>query len=440
MAIGTPVAIGTAQNKTSETSTVLTTTAAVPAGAAIFVACAADGIFSPNFSVSDGSNTYDVSIMMLDAADIDICLAFALNVSALSSGSNITVNWGQSNTSKAISAFYVEGLATSSALDQIGSATGSSGTPSVTTAGSTENVAQIVIGVLGTEGSSGDSFTQDAVPAYSTPPTRVGTSGGGAASNITVAGGHIIKTPSVTTVTYNPTCTSRDWAALIATFKEGSSNATGTVAQTLPNLEQSASGTSILDVTGTSAQTLPKLAQSAAGTSIENLTGTVAQTLPSLAQSESAKEVFSGSAAQALPALTQSASAKEVFSGAAVQTLPRLAQSASAEETIIGSAAQTLPKLAQAADGTVTSTAVSGATAQTLPALAQAIATSEIVVGNAAQTLPKLMQATSGTSTAPNATGTIAQLLPALMQGIVGQFLGLVASGDLILHFRRRRR
>jgi len=43
MAIGTPVSIGTVQNKTSETTTALTTTAAVPAGALIVVCYAVDG-------------------------------------------------------------------------------------------------------------------------------------------------------------------------------------------------------------------------------------------------------------------------------------------------------------------------------------------------------------------------------------------------------------
>jgi len=221
MAIGTPVSIGTVQDKTAAATTVLTTTTAVPAGALIVVGIAYDGDGTVGSVADSASNSFSVNwgrSTGTGAADIAVYMSAAYNATALSSGSSITVSWSAQPAAKAISAFYVTGIATSAAVDESGTATGTSGTPSVSTNGATTQADEITIGLVASEGPSGDTFTQDASPAYGDIPVRVGTSGAGANSNVTLAGGYFIES-AAGTKTYNPTITSRDWAAVVRTFK-----------------------------------------------------------------------------------------------------------------------------------------------------------------------------------------------------------------------------
>ena len=237
MAIGTPVSIGTTSNKTAATTVDLTTTAAVPAGALIVVCIALDnGWISGGIlldSITDtASNSYAEAVKReiggASGDGVASAIWYSKNSAALASGSTITVDWYTSNnpTVKSISAFYCEGIDTTDPLHEIGTAIGTSSTPSVSTAAATTQADVLTIGIVGTEGSSGDTFTQDASPAYGDVPVRVGTSGASATSNITLAGGHFIET-ATGVKTYNPTLgTSRDWAAVIATFKGGAGGLT----------------------------------------------------------------------------------------------------------------------------------------------------------------------------------------------------------------------
>lgn len=126
------------------------------------------------------------------------------------------------------------------------------------------------------------------------------------------------------------TTATRSWSAATVAAKPaaGGSAVTGTSAQTLPSLTQSASGAE--KFTGTAAQTLPKLTQAASGSTSSADTGTVAQMLPSLAQAAAAEEGFTGTVAQILPSLQQAAAgdvASTTVTGTVAQTLPSLAQS-----------------------------------------------------------------------------------------------------------------
>ena len=230
MAIGTPVSIGTVQNKTSGSTTVLTTTAAVPAGALICVCFAADGDgVAGNVidSVSDSAGNVYSSAIQLTGGNVDTVAGggiwYAKNAVALASGGSITIDWSGSSTptAKAISALYCEGVDTAAPLDKVGANTSSGTAPSVDTLATTQ-ADELTVGIVGTEGPSSDTFTQDASPAYGNIPVRVGTSGGSAVSNITLSGGYFIE--SATGVkTYNPTLgTSRDYVVAIATFKGAS--------------------------------------------------------------------------------------------------------------------------------------------------------------------------------------------------------------------------
>ena len=219
------------------------------------------------------------------------------------------------------------------------------------------------------------------------------------------------------------------------------SGTTGTIAQTLPALSQSASGT--LTFSGATQQQLPALTSAAVGTVANPVSGTISQALPALSQAVSATLGFQGSIAQTLPSLTQAAIATQTFEAQAAQTLPSLTQAAVGTLTFSATSAQTLPSLTQAASGTVTSSGIAGTIEQTLPALTQS-ASGTIgeapISGTIAQTLPALTQAAIGTQTfsativqalpalsqaaqvsvGSDVSGTIAQTLPSLTQSLIG--------------------
>lgn len=139
----------------------------------------------------------------------DFCVwAFALSA-ALTSADSITIS-GLTSDTVAASAFYVTGV---TGVSLTADTDGSSATPSVgpltpTVPGSA------IAGFVFTAGPSGDTFTQDSTDgSYATPPNRVGTTGGTASANRTVAGGTLIQaTPAA--ISYKPTLgTSRAWGA-----------------------------------------------------------------------------------------------------------------------------------------------------------------------------------------------------------------------------------
>ncbi len=226
MAFGAPVSLGTTQNKTAEAATTLVTTAVAPAGSVIVVAVAYDANGTYLSTGSIPGTTYLDQDVIGDGTGANlpaiICWYHYVNTD-VAAGTSITINWSTQPTAKAMTALYAPGAA-ASPLDVRGTATGSSSTPSVSTSGSTVQADGITIGFVATEGPSGDTFTQDSSPAYSTPPVRVGTTGGSAATNMTIAGGYFIET-ATGTKTYNPTLgTSRDWAAAIVTLKASTAN------------------------------------------------------------------------------------------------------------------------------------------------------------------------------------------------------------------------
>lgn len=114
-------------------------------------------------------------------------------------------------TARAGVAIQLSGAATSGYELASAEATGSSGTPSsgniTTTSGSA------LVAILGTEGPSGDVFNSDATSSY-VVAGRDGTTGGGAASNITLATETRV-TGDVATLDHSPTITSRAWASTL---------------------------------------------------------------------------------------------------------------------------------------------------------------------------------------------------------------------------------
>ena len=86
----------------------------------------------------------------------------------------------------------------------------------------------------------------------------------------------------------------------------------------------------------------------ATGEEVILLLATGAQTLPAIQQSASGDQEFIGSGAQALPAVEQAGAGAQEFTGSAASVLPSITQAGSGAQEFIGSAAQTLPSITQA--------------------------------------------------------------------------------------------
>lgn len=150
MAIGTPTAIGQNSTSAAASSLVLTTTAAVPAGAMIVLEIANHNSAAvvPSSVTDSAGNTYTL-ISAINSSAVSETLAYALNATALASGSTITITF-PSTRNAAAAAYSVTGIATASAVDQQASnTTGSSATPSVGPTSATTQADELVIGLFG---------------------------------------------------------------------------------------------------------------------------------------------------------------------------------------------------------------------------------------------------------------------------------------------------
>jgi hypothetical protein len=141
--------------------------------------------------------------------------------SALSSGNTISVAFSGTQKSCAIAEEYSGVQISNTGLEEAGNgSTGTTGTPSV--AATQGGTGTLVVGQLAVAGPNSDSFTQDADTdggvAWSSTG-RVGTTGGSASSNSTLAGGAKIVSAGTTTFTYNPTATARSNQMVISIFE-----------------------------------------------------------------------------------------------------------------------------------------------------------------------------------------------------------------------------
>jgi hypothetical protein len=236
-----------------------------------------------------------------------------------------------------------------------------------------------------------------------------------------------------------------EWGAFgIAINEVAASGVTGDIAQTLPALDQAATGevdvqgdiasslpaltqdaAGEVEVTGAIAQTLPALTQSATGDVDTGVEASGASVLPALTQAATGEVDVQGSVASTLPALTQAATGEVEVQGAIASTLPALDTAATAVTERFASAASVLPALTQSADGTVD---VQGEVDSVLPALTQSaegVLTVEIE-GEAASTLPALTQDATAVT---ERFATVTSLLPALEQVLEGEFEQRVLEG-----------
>ena len=216
--------VGRAQSKTAGTSLAVTTNAAVAAGDDILVAFAADEEGAVGSVVDTVGNTYVQAATVTNdptgtAAGVRTQLYAAYNVTAVPSGSTITINHASVTARSAVASAF-RGLDSSAVLDKTSTGTGASTSPSSGATSTTTQADELLIGAVGAEGPNVDA---PGVWANSfTDGPRLGTSYGAAsgdATDITVGLGWRIVGATGGYTAARSIGTSRDWAAAIATFK-----------------------------------------------------------------------------------------------------------------------------------------------------------------------------------------------------------------------------
>lgn len=212
MAIAYVNEVGQAQSKTSGTTLVIPSTNNASSGNLVIVTFACDDV-SGTFSIADDqSNSWREVINVLNSGNVRL-IVWASIVGASGITGNITVTHPTA-TARCGDAQQYSGVA-SSTEDQETSATGGTQAMSVGPITPTES-GELVFAAQGAECESTDlSAESDWGSGFS----GVGTTGAGAASNISTKRHYEIQTsPTARTYAYSNLAT-RDWAAVIVSFK-----------------------------------------------------------------------------------------------------------------------------------------------------------------------------------------------------------------------------
>jgi hypothetical protein len=175
--------IGTNTIKSSGTSISVTVPAAgVAAGNSIIVTFAMDPAAGAVTCTDTAGNSYTTDADVTNGTSVRSVICAAHNVSALVSGNTITVTHPTA-TARAMSANEFSGLAATATLDKTSTGTGQSTAPTTSATATTTQADELLIGAIGVEGPSTDTFTPGA--SY-TGLTGAGTTGNPANSNITI--------------------------------------------------------------------------------------------------------------------------------------------------------------------------------------------------------------------------------------------------------------
>lgn len=223
-------ALGTAQSKTTTNPQVSGLTWAL-GDILIAVVVSDTGVTTsiPQWSES-GSTWHSLGIKDAEAVNSGnvVLQVFRAATFVAASGSGaIRLNCNDTQA-KAFAAYKVTGLATTP-LDKTKTAVNTGTTPSSTDTAATTQADELLIGGIGTEGPDGDlpgTWNGDTTDNNQ----RLGTTGAGATSNITVAAATKIVAATGTYSADKTGIDSRDWAAAIATYKAAAvAPPTGTV-------------------------------------------------------------------------------------------------------------------------------------------------------------------------------------------------------------------
>jgi hypothetical protein len=307
--------IGTANAKTVNSIAITVPVGGVPSGSLIVVAASESSTGGTPAASDTAGNTYNDAGggTTISTASGLLDIKHAFNATALVSGNTITWTFGQTGKTGAASAFYVTGIDTSA--DPAYAVQGSSGSSATPSGLSAINIASgdFVVAFVATNGPIGDAFTQDSTNgAYATPPTRAGTTGAGATTNWTIAGGTLVAN-ATQRWTYAPAITSRAWAVSVRGFKSS--------ANAQPVVAEAASAAETVAASNASSQSIAEAGTATDAPSASDRTAvTVAETgsaadASSFVDTIAAAVAESGAAADATNGATAGASISE--SGAA---------------------------------------------------------------------------------------------------------------------------
>ena len=226
--------IGEATSKEESDTLTVNTFSAVTAGDDIIVAYATGPNETLEVAVTDSvGNIYEQAVRTRNYGNGRTYIFAAYNVDALPAGSTITItstitNSGSGGTlpvPKAAVVSVFRGLADIDPLDQTAenplfdttSAADPSTTPNVGPTGTTSQADELLIGAIGTNGP-----VEDAAGTWQNSfvdGDRAGTTGGDAESNWTISMGYRIVSATGEYTAEKAGITSRNWAAVIATFR-----------------------------------------------------------------------------------------------------------------------------------------------------------------------------------------------------------------------------
>ncbi len=215
--------LGSVITKSSESVFTILTEQPVATGDDIFVAIATDPNASMVITVEDSAgNSYEqVGSPVVNSGQLRTYLFISYDVNSMPSGSAITITDSTAVVAHAAVAALFAGLADVDPLDQTASSTGTGNSPSSNATSTTSQANELLIGLVGTEGPGGDSAGTWS-DSFETGP-RFGTTDGTEDTNVTISMGHRIVSATGAYTAAKSGITSRDWTALIATFKADTS-------------------------------------------------------------------------------------------------------------------------------------------------------------------------------------------------------------------------
>lgn len=211
--------IGTVTSTSTGTTTAITVpVSGVAAGNRVFVLLGMNPSTGTVTCNDSGGNSYAVDRDVANGSGtsgVRTVILSAQVATALVSGNTITCTH-PSVTARALSANEFSGLATTAAVDKIASATGNNAAPSSGATSTTTQASELLIGAIGVEGPTTETFT---AAANYTAIGRAGTSGGTSANNITMNPEYRIVSAAGAYSASGTLSASRKWATAIVTYK-----------------------------------------------------------------------------------------------------------------------------------------------------------------------------------------------------------------------------
>jgi hypothetical protein len=224
--VPTATSYGTAQNKTAAATVTITTTGAIPAGTLLVVGVCADNVggASPTISsitaVGGGTWTNQAGAVTGSGqstsagSGVFVYCQTLYTTSIVNSGTVITVTFNASPAAKAVALWGFDQMGQYVLRGFAVSALSTTGSPSVTTAGTALVAGDLVIGIVGTENSAIATGDSDTLNGSWSAINGIATTGGSANTNTSIA----MQYKEVTATgaqTFNPTGGVADTVAIV---------------------------------------------------------------------------------------------------------------------------------------------------------------------------------------------------------------------------------